>query len=139
MASGEFATMARCDLCFALRRRLGMERGFLFLLDSGADRTVFSADILHKLGIQPNEASQDLQGVGGRAASVVLATSIRMIRETGDPVIFTGEFAAFTDPKALDMSVLGRDLTNLFAVIVVRPQDIVCLLGAKHRYSIVEA
>jgi hypothetical protein len=116
-----------------------MERGFLFLLDSGADRTVFSADILHKLGIQPNEASQDLQGVGGRAASVVLATSIRMIRETGDPVIFTGEFAAFTDPKALDMSVLGRDLTNLFAVIVVRPQDIVCLLGAKHRYSIVEA
>jgi hypothetical protein len=34
------------------------------------------------------------------------------------------------------MSVLGRDITDLFAVIVDRVHDVVCLLGQRHRYSI---
>jgi hypothetical protein len=35
------------------------------------------------------------------------------------------------------MSVLGRDILNLFALIVDRPQETVCLLGQRHRYAIV--
>jgi hypothetical protein len=35
------------------------------------------------------------------------------------------------------MSVPGRDITNLFALIVNRPQDVVCLVGHGHRYLIV--
>ena len=108
-----------------------------FLVDTGADRTVLSAGVLQALAIQSAPSDETLEGVGGRVASVVIATSIRMIRETGDPVLFTGQLAAFIDPTALDMSVLGRDLTNLFAVIVDRPQDTVCLLGQKHRFVIV--
>ncbi|MBI2808427.1 MAG: hypothetical protein HYX68_25860 [Planctomycetes bacterium] len=61
-----------------------------------------------------------------------------MKRSDGTSVSLHGEFAAFTDPAALDMSVLGRDITNLFAAIVDRPRDVVCLLGQKHRYVIVE-
>jgi hypothetical protein len=38
--------------------------------------------------------------------------------------------------EALDVSVLGRDLTSLFAVIVDRPHRVVCLLGQRHRYTI---
>jgi hypothetical protein len=34
------------------------------------------------------------------------------------------------------MSVLGGDITGLFAVIVDRPGDVVCLLGQRHRYTI---
>jgi hypothetical protein len=34
------------------------------------------------------------------------------------------------------MSVLGRDISNLFALIVDRPRDLVCLLGSGHHYSI---
>jgi hypothetical protein len=34
------------------------------------------------------------------------------------------------------MSVLGRDITNLFAVIVDRPGDAVCLVGQGHLYLI---
>lgn len=34
------------------------------------------------------------------------------------------------------MSVLGRDITNLFALIIDRPQDIVCMIAHLHRYSI---
>jgi hypothetical protein len=36
------------------------------------------------------------------------------------------------------MSVLGRDITNLFAVIVDRPRDFVGLLGQRHQYVIHE-
>jgi hypothetical protein len=34
------------------------------------------------------------------------------------------------------MSILGRDITNQFALIIDRPRDLVCLLGPGHRYSI---
>jgi hypothetical protein len=34
------------------------------------------------------------------------------------------------------MCVVGRDITNLFAVVVDRPQDVVCLIGQRHRYVI---
>jgi hypothetical protein len=34
------------------------------------------------------------------------------------------------------MSVLGRDITNLFAAIVDRPRDLVVLLGQRHSYTI---
>jgi hypothetical protein len=34
------------------------------------------------------------------------------------------------------MCVLGRDIMNLFAVIVDRPGDLVCMIGRGHRYTI---
>lgn len=107
------------------------------LVDSGADRTVFTADVLRFWG-NSTSAGQDLAGVGGAVTSVTLHTQIRMKRETGATILIDGPFAAFTDPKSLDMSVLGRDVTNLFAVVTDRPQDVVCLLGGNHRYQIIE-
>jgi len=50
--------------------------------------------------------------------------------------VFRGQYAAVTGLEALDISVLGRDITGLFAVIVDRLQEVVCLLGQHHRYSI---
>jgi hypothetical protein len=38
--------------------------------------------------------------------------------------------------EVLDMNVLGRDIAGLFAVIVDRPGNVVCLLGQRHRYII---
>lgn len=51
---------------------------------------------------------------------------------------FRGQFAAVLEPEALDVSVLGRDITGLFAVIVDQPGDTVCLVGQRHRYAIFE-
>jgi hypothetical protein len=34
------------------------------------------------------------------------------------------------------MSVLGRDIMNLFAVVVDRPGDLVCMIGKGHSYTI---
>jgi hypothetical protein len=110
-----------------------------FLVDTGADRTVLSADVFRALGVAPEgDESSNLFGVGGSAESVIVTTKIRLTRETGAPVHFGGQFAAFTDPVSIDMSVFGRDILNLFAVIIDRPQDVVCLIGQKHRYEIVE-
>ena len=107
-----------------------------FLLDTGADRTVFSASILEELGLSHQESPNELAGVGGVAASVLVETVIQLPRDDGGRATFRGRFAAFTDPSSLDMSVLGRDITNLFAVIVDRPRDVVCILGQRHQYVI---
>jgi Aspartyl protease len=108
------------------------------IADTGADRTVFSADIVRDLNLPPLTTKGVLEGVGGRAASVSLQAKMRLITQDGGAVLFNAVFVGVTDPTALDMSVLGRDITNLFALIVDRPQDVVCLLGQRHRYTITE-
>jgi len=78
-----------------------------------------------------------IEGVGGEASSVVVETQIRLPRQGGGVVVFNGRFAAVLQGESLDLSVLGRDITNLFALIVDRPQDVVCLIGQGHRYQII--
>jgi len=114
----------------------GSWREVHFLVDTGADRTVFSAEVLVDLGLAASGSPVQLSGVGGQAASVPVDTSIRLQREDGTAVAFHGGFDAFTDQDALDMSVLGRNILNLFAAIVDRPRDVVCLIGQRHQYVI---
>ena len=107
-----------------------------FLVDTSADRTVFNAATPVKLGLQPLAMSEGLSGVGGMAASVIVETEIHLLREDGGNVVFRGQYAAVTELEALDISVLGRDITGLFAVIVDWSHDVVCLVGQRHRYTI---
>jgi hypothetical protein len=117
----------------------GLWEPTLFLVDTGADRTVLSADALWTLRC-PRLPTQDrLGGLGGLIQPVIVETTIRFTREDSHRVTFRGQFAAVTELEALDMSVLGRDITELFAVIVDRPGDRVCLVGQRHQYSIVSA
>jgi hypothetical protein len=120
----------------AVRAENGAWVPAVFLADVAADRTVLSEDLWQALGLHSQPSEHHLEGVGGRMSSVTVSTAIRLHRETGTTVLFNGQFAACTDPAALDMSVLGRDITNLFAVIIDRPQDLVCMLGQCHRYTI---
>ena len=41
-----------------------------------------------------------------------------------------------TDWASLDMSVLGRDVTRHFALIVDRPGNTVCLVNQRHSYRV---
>lgn len=107
-----------------------------FLIDTGADCTVFSAAILEVLGFDTTASEQRLGGVGGVAESVKVATQIRLVQDDGGTAVFRGEYAAFAQLEALDMSVLGRDIMAMFAVIVDRPDDVVALLRQPHRYAI---
>jgi len=91
-----------------------------FLVDTGADRTVFSAPVLASLRLQPVVTQARLGGVGGEVNSVVVETQVRLTREESGKVVLRGQYAAVTDLQALDMSVLGRDIAGMFAVVVDR-------------------
>ena len=108
-----------------------------FLVDTGADRTVFSASVLRALHLQPITTQEDVGGLGGVVRSVVVETQIRFSHEEGgNKVVFRGQYTAVTEIEALETSVLGRDIIGLFALIVDRPSDVICLLGQRHRYVI---
>ena len=103
---------------------------------TAADRTVFNAATLTKLALQPRAMREGLSGVGGMIAAVIVETQIYLTCEDASNAVFRGQYAAVTELEALDISVLGRDITGLFAVIVDRLHDVVCLLGQRHRYTI---
>jgi hypothetical protein len=109
-----------------------------FLADVGADRTVLDAATFRDLGLSPLEPEEGISGLGGETNSVIVETQLHLRRETGTQVTFNSRFTAVTDPTALDLSVLGRDIMDLFAVIVDRQGDVVCMLSQRHRYMIVQ-
>ena len=107
-----------------------------FLVDTGADRTVFSGDVLNTLQLGVMQTADRLVGAGGEIDSIIVETEIRLTQDDSARAVFRGHFAGCANLEALDMSVLGRDILNLFAVIVDRPGDLVCLLSPRHFYEI---
>ena len=107
-----------------------------FLVDTGADRTVFNAAVLTKLNLPFLEAENRIGGVGGLVNSVTVETQIRLLRENGNQVAFRGKYAAVTELEALDFCVLGRDILDNFAVIVDFPQEFIGLIRQNHIYRI---
>lgn len=107
-----------------------------FLVDVGADRTVLMAPALKTLALPNLPAPAQLGGVGGAAATVSVGTDLRFALDDGGRITFQGTLAGFTDPNALDVNVLGRDIMNHFAVIVDHPGNLVCMIGKGHRYTI---
>ncbi len=113
-----------------------------FLIDTGADATALSSDVFHLLGLDPlppEDGGGRIEGVGGAAISVVVVTAVRIPTVDGTVASFPGRFIAFTEPGPLELSYLGRNILNNFAVIVDRPGDAVCILFRPHRYVILEA
>ena len=108
------------------------------LVDTGADRTVLTAAVLSASTLPVLGAEEAISGLGGVVDSVI-DTIIQFIRETSAPVLFRGDFAAVTDATALDISVLGRDITDNFRVIVDRQRNAVYLLGQRHSYNITQS
>ena len=109
-----------------------------FLLDAGADRTVFSADFFSLL--QPFEAIGGerllLSGVGGKTDSITIETTIAFTRDDGRLITVSGSFGVFLEGESADLSVLGRDVTNNFNVIYDYPKQIIALLTPPHYYEI---
>ena len=109
-----------------------------FLIDSGADRTVFSQALLTRLRLPTTSASTGvtLSGIGGASAFVVVTTAVEFLRDDGGAVRVRGEFAAFTDPTATDLSVLGRDVLDNFDLIISRRRNEILLLAPTHQYRV---
>ncbi len=65
-----------------------------------------------------------------------MRTVVGLTDDRGEPARIRGEFAAFTDPTATDLSILGRDVLNNFDVIQSYPRNEVLLLTGGHRYRV---
>ena len=118
----------------------GMTASEYFLVDTGADRTVFRAALVTTLRL-PVVSPRDeltLVGVGGSALFVTVAAVLELPRDNGGLARIRGEFAAFTDHTATDLSVLGRDVMDNFDVIVSRRRDDVAFLATNHRYQVAQ-
>ncbi len=109
-----------------------------FLLDAGADRTVFSARLLHLL--RPLEIFETeptlLAGVGGQVNHIIIETALGLRRDDEQVVKVRGTFGVFKEDETADLSVLGRDVTNNFGVIYDYPNQTVALLAPPHFYEI---
>ena len=114
----------------------GTWRRIKFVMDTGADRTVISASVLEELNLQYVRPNDRIGGVGGLVDSVNVTTQIRLASDDGHWITLRGTYAACLQHEALDMSVLGRDILNIFAVIVDRPADRLVLLHGTDGYAI---
>lgn len=105
-----------------------------FLANCGADRTVLSRDAFDNFANDPVVSEQAIIGIGGRSETWEIQSILRMKRADGVMVRFHGTFAVSITAD-LEMSFLGRDITNHLALIVDRPNDIVCLLSRGEIYQ----
>lgn len=102
---------------------------------------MLSGLLLHALGLPveapaPNTA---LAGIGGVTKFVVVRTALELLRDDGGTATIRGEFSAFTDPVAIDLSILGRDVLDNFDLILSRRRDEVVLLAPPHTYHVSRA
>ena len=107
-----------------------------FHIDTGADATTLSAKVLRQLGRPFAPASVQLGGIGGGVETWEVHTTLRLRRTDGTPAGIPGTYSAFQVEDALEMSVLGYDVIHLFALIVDKPGDTVCLFRPPHHYTI---
>ncbi len=114
----------------------GAWRSLELLVDTGADRTVICSSVLENIHLPRLTTENRIAGLGGIARAVIVATTIRMFRDDGGDVIFRSDFMACIDAEALDMSVLGRDILDMFALVADRPANVLSILGGKHHYVV---
>lgn len=117
----------------------GQLRREYFLVDSGADHTVFTAPLLARLNLQPVAVPPGFAvvGVRGRPAFVAVHTPLTFWGDDGSPARIHSDFLAFTNPADADLSILGRDVLNLFHVIISRRLNEVLLLALNHEYRVI--
>ncbi len=114
----------------------GSVLGERFLIDTGADRTVFSADLLARSALSASTTGSTLAGVGGTQGHVIVRAAVEFARDDGGTAIVRGEYAAFTDLAATDLSILGRDVLDLFDLVLSRPRNEILLLAGTHQYRV---
>lgn len=109
----------------------------IFLVDTGADKSVFSADVLRILNLPFLSPDIEISGVGNDLVdSVAVETIIRFQNKADKFVNFNGKFNAVVSLEALDFCVLGRDILRNFAVIIDEPNQTLVLLAQNHFYEI---
>ncbi len=110
----------------------------LFLVDSCSDCTVLSALLFRQLRLtaEAPPPGLSLKGISGSGNYVVVNTVVELLHAEGGPARIRGVMAAFTDPAATDLSILGRDVLDHFDVIISRRRNEILLLTGNHHYQV---
>lgn len=117
----------------------GEELPVVFLVDTGADRTVLGSAFAEVL--RPFQMPTPVGTLGSAAGEVESFTAeVRLLftDAEGRDVAFTLSSAVLTNPDQANLSLLGRDVLDYFAVICDREHDVVALIRRPHTYSIHE-
>lgn len=107
-----------------------------FLIDTGADITVFSAATYSHLGYTDTNGSSIIEGIGGQVLTTPLTATLRFHSVHGTEAEITGPYVAVKDHRSLDMSLLGRDVLDVFQLVVDRPGNLIFLLAKPHTYRV---
>ncbi len=96
---------------------------------------------MRELGFGMTVAPEDssLKGITGECGFVVARSVIELPCDDGGTAAMRGEFAAFTDDSATDLNILGRDVLNIFHVILSYRRNEVLLLAKEHTYRVVSS
>jgi predicted aspartyl protease len=114
----------------------GTRQAVEFLVDTGTDRTVFNGATVTEVDLTPIETEEVVTSLGGATETIMIETVIHLTRETGDTIALRGQFTAVTEAAGLEFNILGRDILDMFSVIIDRPGNVVCFLSQRHRYAI---
>ena len=109
-----------------------------FLIDTGAERTLLSPDILEALGFVATPSRHQFVGLGGAVDVWTVQTKLRLDLDSGSHIDINGPFDGLHSGREGEMAILGRDVIVHFATIFDRPADTITLLHGRHRYSIHE-
>src|SRR5437870_1891593 len=89
-ADGEIRPVIRGELLGADGAWWSVE----FLVDTGADRTLFSASALKRSKLTHLPPDNPIGGFGGITETVLIQSQFRVVRDDGIDVVFRGRFAA---------------------------------------------
>jgi hypothetical protein len=107
-------------------------------VDPGADRTLLIAELTDNLRLPTKPLSDaELTGIGGGASSMLVNSAIEFKTVDSKSVVVRGELAILADARAIDLSILGRDVLNNFDVIISRHRNEVLLLAPRHAYQVI--
>jgi hypothetical protein len=122
----------------AVQTPSGTWQPVMFLLDAGADRTVFDNTFLSLLAPLPSPQGKtpELGGLGGKVDCIFIQTRLGFARSDGKRVSVQGPFGVFSDAATSDVSILGRDVTNNFDVIYSYSSRQVILVAPPHEFKI---
>jgi predicted aspartyl protease len=106
-----------------------------FLIDTGADCTVVTPDVVRQLGRPTTPGLRQIGGIGGVVETLEVWTTLRLTSVAGHRMNIAGKYGVLADAAVGD-SILGYDVLHLFALIADRSANTVCLIRPPHRYII---
>jgi len=111
-----------------------------FLLDIGADCTVLRFSFLQRLQLPPvGTPGFTLTGVGTSTPIplVLVAGKLKLTSIDGHPATIPGPLASFTSLRAVEHSILGREVINEFDFLLEKKRGAFRLLHGVHSCQVV--